>query len=521
MAAAGEQRGGAVLVVDDDRYVCEIVTAILRPLGYVCATAADGREAVAELEKNRYDVVVTDMKMPRLDGMGLLRHVKKHHGDTDVLVITGHSDLYSYSEIIDAGGIDFVIKPFGSDELEAKINRIFRERNLIRGLEREIAERRQAEKALIRAKREAEAAYAAKGRLIKDLYVIMDEMLANRDHYTFEHALRVAEIAKRVGERMGLGADDLEALEQACLVHDIGKVAIPDDVLLKPGHFAQQDRDIMRLHPLLGANLFAQRQHDPRIVFIIRHHHERLDGSGYPDGLAGGELGLLVRIASAADVYEALVARRPYKKPLSRPDAADLVRAEARNGRLDPEVVAVLRQVVDQWDPLSIRREFAADYLGELEIFRTMTYFREPLSEFYNYRYIYFLDDIQVLKRTERDFCLMMTTFLDLQGFYQRTGHTVTDQIIDEIGQQFHDTVEAFNLRHGNGECLARMFRKGSNYLFYLEGGHDLFARLRDGLGRHLRRLEADWGLASRGYFREYPKGHGLERALNELFKGE
>lgn len=520
MTAPGGQRG-SVLVVDDDPCIREIVTAILSSQGYACSTAVDGAEAVDLLEKRPVDVVVTDLRMPRLGGMELMDLVQERWPGTDVIVITGHDEEGIYSKIIDAGGIDFISKPFEADELAAKVNRVFRERTLIRGLEREVAERRITEAALQAAKTEIETACAGRAHLIKDLYVIMDEMLANRDHYTFEHALRVAEISRRTARRLGLAAEETEILEQACLIHDIGKIAIPDDVLLKPGHFAPQDRDIMRLHPLLGANLFGQRHHDPRMVFIIRHHHERLDGSGYPDGLGAGELGILVRIAAAADVFEALVARRPYKKAMSRDQALDIMAGEAAGGRLDPEVVRVLGRVVADWDPLAIRRQPRADYLGQLEIFRTMSYFREPLTDFYNYRYIYFLDDIQVLKRNVRPFALMLTAFADQRSFYRRARHTVADQVIDEVGQHFHDAVEAVNAAHGHGECLARLFRKGSNYLFYLERATDLdtaFADLRAAVEEHLLRLGRDWGLLGRVFCRTYPAGHPLELALDELF---
>ncbi len=365
-----------ILVVDDDQVIREVILRILSVRGYECETAADGLEAVALLEHARFDVVITDMVMPKMDGLQLIAHIKDHHPGTDVLVITGNSDTFIYSNIINAGGSDFIIKPFDNDELEAKLNRIFRERKLIRGLEEEIKEHREAEDKLLAAHREVAIANQAKDLLINDLYATMDEMLANRDHYTFEHAIRVAEISKRIGQSLGLPQEELEILERACLVHDIGKVAIPDDVLLKPGQFDAEDRDIMRFHPRVGANLFTREHHDSRIAFIIRHHHERLDGSGYPDGLAGEDLGILVRIVSVADVYEALVARRPYKKPINKEAALDMLRMEARLGRIDRIVVTVLGEVLQAWDPLTITREFTSDYTLQLELFRRKAYYR-------------------------------------------------------------------------------------------------------------------------------------------------
>ena len=451
--------------------------------------------------------------------MQLLGFVKEHYPGTDVLVITGHSDTFIYSNIINAGGSDFIIKPFDTDELEAKLKRIFRERKLIQGLEAEINERREAEEKLLAAHQEVAAANQAKDLLINDLYATMDEMLANRDHYTFEHAVRVAEISKRIGQHLGLPQEELEILERACLVHDIGKVAIPDDILLKPGQFDTEDRDIMRVHPLVGADLFTRKHHDSRIAFIIRHHHERLDGSGYPDGLRGEALGMLVRIVSVADVFEALVARRPYKKPIVKEAALDILRAEAKIGRLDRIVVTVLEEILQSWNPLTINREFTAGYMLELELFRRKAYFREPLTGFYNYRYLYFLDDTQVLRRREQSFELLLTNFLELPEFYRRMGQALSDQIFDEIGQSLHDVVEGFNAR-GAGRDVARLFRRSGDYLLYVECQHGLLDQLFIEISTHLARAEEEWQIASQPYSHQFDRGYPLEKALNELFRG-
>ncbi len=508
-----------ILVVDDDQVIREVIVKILSALGYACKSAADGLEAVARLQESEYAVVITDMLMPRMDGMQLLSHIKRYHPGTDVLVITGHSDTFIYSNIINAGGSDFIIKPFDNDELEAKLARIFKERKLIRGLEREISERREAEERLLAAHREVAAANQAKDLLINDLFATMDEMLANRDHYTFEHAVRVAEISKRIGQCLQLPLDELEILERACLVHDIGKVAIPDDILLKPGQFDAQDRAIMRVHPDVGANLFTRKHHDSRIAFIIRHHHERLDGSGYPAGLGGDALGILVRIVSVADIYEALVARRPYKKPMSKEAALDMLRLEARIGRVDRIVVTVLEEVLQTWDPLTITRELTADYMINLELFRRKAYFREPLTGFYNYRYLYFLDDTHVLQRRERSFDLLTTNFLGLPDCYRRMGQVLTDQILDEIGQRLHDVVEEFN-SEGDGQDMARLFSRSGDYLMYVECGLGRLEGLFVAISAHLAQVEREWQIASQPYSRQFSKGYPLEKALNELFRG-
>lgn len=507
-----------VLVVDDDLLIRKVIRKILSSLGYHCEEAADGLEAVDRLKTADFEVVITDMLMPRMDGMHLLNHIKTRHPEVDVLVITGHVRTFSYSHIINAGGSDFITKPFEADELEAKLSRIFRERKLIRGLENEIGERREAEEKLLAAHREVAAANQAKDLLISDLYATMGEMLAKRDHYTFEHAVRVAEISKRIGRALGLPLEEVEILERACLVHDIGKVAIPDDILLKPGHFDAQDRNLMRVHPRVGADLFTRKHHDQRIAFIIRHHHERLDGSGYPDGLRGEALGILVRIVAVADIYEALVARRPYKKPMAKDGALDMLHMEARQGRVDRRVVMVMEEVLRDWDPLAISREMAADYMMDLELFRRKTYFREPLTGFYNYRYLYFLNDTNILRRREQDFELLLTNFLDLPDCYRRMGQILTEQVLDEIGQGLHDAVEAFNAER-RGEDIARLFSRSGDFLIYAECGEGELDELFITISAHLDRAREEWQITSHPYSHRFCRGYSLEKALNELLK--
>jgi len=250
---------------------------------------------------------------------------------------------------------------------------------------------------------------------------------------------------------------------------DIGKVAIPDDVLLKPGIFDRNDRNIMQIHTLVGASLFAKHHHDERIRNIILHHHERLDGSGYPAGLSGNAIGKLERIVAVADVFEALVSRRPYKRPMSRKKAVDILRFEVKEGRLDGDIVKILEKVTESWSPLEINSDFRADYTEDLEIFRQMAYFKEPLSDFYNYRYLLYLADAKLLKKNENPYHLIVTNFIDHREFNQGMGFIKTDQILDELGQLLFQTTQAFNTACSKEESAVMLFRKGTDFLIFSE----------------------------------------------------
>lgn len=378
-------------------------------------------------------------------------------------------------------------------------------------LGRELSERREAEKALA-------VANSEKDDLIVNLFEIMYEMLANRDNHTFEHALRVAEISRRIGMKLQLADDDMEALRLGCLVHDIGKVAIPDDVLLKPGLFDRMDRKIMQVHTLVGASLFAKHHHDYRIRRIILHHHERLDGSGYPYGLKNEEIGQLERIVAVADVYEALTARRPYKKPITRSGAIEILSYEASEGRLDQYIVGILAQITEDWDPLDIVNEYRADYSMDLEVFRQMSYFREPLSDFYNYRYLLYLDDAKMLGNNGNSYHLILANFQAIKEFNRNLGFLKADQVLDDIGQKLHLTAESFDNQFAAEGGTVMLFKKGTDFIIYTECKEDLVQRLLSEIEMHLAEARNDWGLDSRYYHHRFESGYPASKALNRIF---
>jgi len=380
-------------------------------------------------------------------------------------------------------------------------------------LGKELSERWSAEKALAHANQE-------KDGLIVNLFEIMYEMLANRDRSTFEHALRVAEISRRIGCELQLPADDMEALRLGCLVHDIGKVAIPDDVLLKPGLFDRMDRNIMQVHTLVGASLFAKHHHDNRIRRIILHHHERLDGSGYPYGIKGDEIGQLERIVAVADVFEALTARRPYKKPINRDKAVEILWYEAREGRLDESLVKILESITTDWTPLEIVCEFRADYSEDLEVFRQMSYFREPLSDFYNYRYLLYLDDAKMLGNNGSPYHLILAVFPSLKEFNHSMGFIKADQVLDEIGQKLHQTSENFDSRYGSDGGTVMLLKKGSDFLIYTACNDELVVELLAEITSHLAAAESEWGLDSESHHYRFAGGFPADKALNQVFSG-
>ncbi|MBU1640197.1 MAG: HD domain-containing protein [Proteobacteria bacterium] len=354
---------------------------------------------------------------------------------------------------------------------------------------------------------------------IKELFEMIGEVLANRDQYTFEHDMQVAAISLRIGEKLGLSKETLSSLELGCLAHDIGKTAIPDDVLLKPARFNLQDRNIMEYHPLIGAKLVARHIQDDMIIDIILNHHERLDGSGYPAGLKGDEIGLLPRIVAAADTYEALVSRRPYKKSISSEEALAVLRREAELGKLDKNVVDTLITIIADVPETLTPSVITAGFMKDVELFRNRAYFREPLSDFYNYRYLLFLDDAGVLGKDDLPYELILVSFPNFGALQQDTDYLVADQVFDEIGQMLADICHNSSQKRDFYDGSVMLFRKRNDYLIYQEGGNNTTpsSTVFDEISKSLTTYEQDWGLNFILIRQPFRSGMATSQALHDL----
>ncbi len=359
--------------------------------------------------------------------------------------------------------------------------------------------------------------------LIRDLFESMNEIMAGRDYTTYAHAMKVAKIAKQIGVAMGLADEQVEILELAGLVHDIGKTAIPDNILLKPDLFNSQDRRIMNYHPLIGAKLFAPRLQDDQITYIILRHHERLDGSGYPLGLRGESIDLLSRITAVADVYEALVSTRPYKKSLSTQKALVVLRNEATLNHLDSGVVEVLTAIAGSLVLQDVQLIPTAGFMQEIEYFRRDTFFRDALSELFSYRYLLVLDDLNLLGEAgEKGFELQLINFTNLNELQRKYGFVVSNQVHDEIGQRLKDTVACFARKREQYEGSIMLFRKNCDYMIYSEVNNE--GELQEFLGQikaELLLTEREWELESSCLRQWFPRATSIEEAFSKIFNLE
>jgi putative two-component system response regulator len=309
-----------ILVVDDNAAVRELLAELLRTQDLDVFTAGDGETALEEFARRRPDLVLLDVVMPGLDGFAVCQRLKSDPETRliPVVLITGLSATEDRVRGIEAGADDFLSKPVDRSELFARVRSLLGVKMYTDELER------------------AEAVLFALARSIE-----------GKDPYTEGHCERLAEYSALLGEQLGLPPEQVTALRRSGVVHDIGKVAVPDAILLKPGPLTPEEWAVMREHPVVGERICAPLKSFRLVLPVIRHHHEKMDGSGYPDGLRGEAIPLTARVLQIVDVFDALTTARPYKAALSAQEALQTMEEEVKKGWWDKNVLDEFRSLVD------------------------------------------------------------------------------------------------------------------------------------------------------------------------------
>ena len=306
------QPAGKVLVVDDSEPNATLLRRHLTRDGYAVAMAGNGETAIATVTSFRLDVILLDIVMPGISGFDVCRRLKADPSTrlTPVVLVTGLSDRANRLEGINAGADDFLSKPYDLVELKARVNSLARLKHYTDQLD------------------SAEA-----------VIVSLAQTIEARDAYTLGHCQRLASYATALGADLGLARDEIDTLERGGYLHDVGKIGVPDAILLKNDTLTDVERTAVQQHTLIGDELCSTLNALQPVRPIVRHHHERLDGSGYPDGLKGDQIPLVAQIVGVADVFDALTTERPYRRATSVQGALVELRVEAGRGWRESELV--------------------------------------------------------------------------------------------------------------------------------------------------------------------------------------
>ena len=313
------QKPATVLVADDHRVNCEILSELLGAAGYSAVCATSGREALEALKTQPIDLVLLDVQMPGQSGFAVCREIKSNAATRliPVVIVTGLHGADDRIEGIECGADDFLNKPVDRVELLAHVRSLLRLKQFTDELEN-------AETVLFSLAASIEA----------------------KDPYTEGHCDRLSVYSVALGKRLGLSEELRIALRRGGVVHDLGKVAVPDQILLKPGPLTPEERLVMEKHPVAGERICAPLKSFRLVLPIIRHHHEKMNGTGYPDRLQGDQIPLTARILTVVDIYDALTTDRPYRKAMSHEHAFALMREEVKRGWWDPALVKGLEAVM-------------------------------------------------------------------------------------------------------------------------------------------------------------------------------
>ncbi len=345
--------GARVLIVDDEPAITVSLAKKLRREGYECLTANSGEEALELLASGPLDIVVSDVRMPGMSGLDLLKAIKSHDSDTQVIMMTAYTDITLAIEALRNKADDYLLKPFNLAELSHSVARSLEHRRLLREV--------QAFRTSMWFERSETGAAAE--RDFQESLAVLAVALERRDRHTRGHLRQVSRYARAVGAELGLSAESLQALWLGAVLHDVGMIVVPEEVINRAGPLTPDEWRSVHRHPAAGAGMIEAAARLRPAREAILHHHERWDGSGYPSGLKGSDISRHGAIVAVADSFAAMLSDRPYRGALSEAAAVAEIEGGA-DTRFDPQVVEAFQRARAKGFPVPELEPSVPDSIG-------------------------------------------------------------------------------------------------------------------------------------------------------------
>ncbi|UCF85682.1 MAG: response regulator [Desulfobacteraceae bacterium] len=335
-----------ILIIDDEEPIRALICQILETDGYNCTPGANASEARESLRQQRFDLILCDIDMPGESGLDFIRYALSEYPDTATIMVTGLDDPMTAEVALEIGVYDYIIKPFNRNGVLISVANVLRRRQLeidnraySESLQQMVSERTAA----------LQDSMEKLGKALEGSILAIANTVETRDPYTAGHQQRVADLASAIAKEMGLPNDQIYGIRMGGVIHDLGKISIPAEILSKPGRITEIEFNLIKTHPRVGYDILKTIEFPWPIAQMVLQHHERTDGSGYPSGLSGEEILLEARILGVADVVEAMASHRPYR-PARGIDKA-LKEISKNKGLLyDPDVVKVCLRLFKEKD---------------------------------------------------------------------------------------------------------------------------------------------------------------------------
>lgn len=327
-----------ILVVDDDTSNLKMASHILGSAQMRVSCLKSGEDTVKFLQENKPDLILLDVHMPEMDGFQTMMSIRDNEAAADIPVIflTADDDSNTEKRGLEVGAVDFIKKPFVPEVLLLRVRHTIDLSRLQADLEHEVQKKTQ----------EIAAQHKKLERISMQIVKALSGAVDAKDTYTNGHSLRVAEYSREIARRAGLAGEIQDDIYMMGLLHDVGKIGVPDAIINKPAHLTEEEFTVIRNHPVMGARILKNIKDFPKLITGARWHHERYDGRGYPDGIIGEEIPLEARIIAVADAYDAMSSRRSYRDVLPQ----EIVRSEIETGKgtqFDPVMTEIMLNMID------------------------------------------------------------------------------------------------------------------------------------------------------------------------------